>query len=238
MTSLCSIIRDAEIHDEPVMITLGYSIPVPVSGNPAVDASDVCDSFPQEPIDPLSEKEEELRQRETLLDERESQLLEERDRLSEDRSRLENHLGEQLSQLTELIGNARFEATALVRDAEHQSVKLALAIARRLLRGELKHHPKLIARVVEEALESAGRQVVVRIRLAPDDVPLLQSVWDTSPATLVSRDVKIVADPKVHPGGCIIDTQTGIVDGSVESQWESIEAAFHNLERENRANEA
>ncbi|TAK31911.1 MAG: hypothetical protein EPO21_16145 [Chloroflexota bacterium] len=223
---MSSLIRNAEIQDEPVVIRPGQDDWGGAEQPLVCDDMDGWDAELPVPIDPLVEREEELRERESRVDRLEAQLLEQK-------SQLES----KIAQLDALVRNAHLETAALLRDAEHQALDLAVAIARRLLRAELKLHPEMIARVVEEALETTGRHVVVRIRVAPEELSALRNVWETSPPALISRDVSLVADPKVQPGGCIIDTQTGTADGRLESQWEAIEAAFHNMERESRAND-
>src|SRR3990170_1315400 len=144
--SWSNIIRHPRIDDEPVMISSRQpDSPGRVDEN-RPDLASLRELGDEWAPDPLSVREEAVRQREAVLDQLESEL-------AERKSELESTV----RQFAEFVRNARFETAALAKEAERQAVELSLAIARRVVRAELHTHRDVVVRVVEEALDAAGR---------------------------------------------------------------------------------
>ena len=105
--------------------------------------------------------------------------------------------------------------------AEEDVVKLALAVAERVVRREVAAGPEVTAAVVRSVLEempaaSAGRVVV---RLHPDEHRLLADAWTAGrPGGTGPVELEWVADPGVEPGGCVIETEMGTIDAGLETR--------------------
>lgn len=115
---------------------------------------------------------------------------------------------------------ARRRDRALAR-AQEDVVKLALAVAERVVRREVASGPEVTAAVVRSVLQempaaSAGRVVV---RVHPDEHRLLAAGWSpggAGPAGPVR--LEWIADPAVEPGGCVIETEMGTIDAGLEAR--------------------
>ena len=84
----------------------------------------------------------------------------------------------------------------------------------------------MIAHVVAQCLASAGqnRRVVVVVnpaQLADLEAGLEQLRKNSDTPTLIARP-----DPSVAPGGCVLETDAGEVDGRLETQLAAIKAAL------------
>lgn len=125
---------------------------------------------------------------------------------------------ERLEQAAEEALRRRDRALAL---AEEDVVKLALAVAERVVRREVAAGPEVTAAVVRSVLQempaaSAGRVVV---RLHPDEHRLLAGTWTAGrPGELGPVHLEWVADPGVEPGGCVIETEMGTIDAGLETR--------------------
>lgn len=100
----------------------------------------------------------------------------------------------------------------------------ATALARQVVRGELTAHPQQVATVAREALETlllSARHVTVRVH--PDDQPL---VAQGAEEVLAARGARLLADAGVTRGGCIVESDIGIIDASIESRWRRAAAAL------------
>ncbi len=100
----------------------------------------------------------------------------------------------------------------------------ATALARQVVRGELATHPQQVAMVAREALETlllSARHVTVRVH--PDDQPL---VAQGAEEVLAARGSRLLADASVTRGGCIVESDIGIIDASIESRWRRAAAAL------------
>ena len=127
-------------------------------------------------------------------------------------------LVERLQAVVEEAQRRRDRALAL---AEEDVVKLALAVAERLVRREVAAGPEVTASIVRSVLQempaaSAGRVVV---RLHPDEHRLLARAWGARrPGDLGPVQIEWVADPGVEPGGCFIETEMGTIDAGLETR--------------------
>jgi len=85
------------------------------------------------------------------------------------------------------------------------------------VRHELSTQPELVAKVAEEAVHAvlmSARQIVVEVN--PADLALVQrSALDA----LAARGARLVAQPSIERGGCLVDTDAGIIDARIESRW-------------------
>lgn len=102
---------------------------------------------------------------------------------------------------------------------EEAAVRLAAEMAGRLIRSELSLRPELMRDRVAELLELAAGQPRLTLRLHPDDLSRLQAVTDDLIGNLsAAGETTLVSDPQVTPGGCVIESTHGRIDGQVETQ--------------------
>ena len=118
-------------------------------------------------------------------------------------------LAQSIQEIGELRGRLR-------REAEADMLRLALAIARRVLRREMAVDPDAMHGLVLGALEKLQSQEICRVRVHPAHAAQLRS-WLDSPA------VEIAADSACEPGDVVFETDRGNLDASVGSQLEEIE---------------
>ena len=105
-------------------------------------------------------------------------------------------------------------------DAETDVVKLALAIARRVLHREINADPSAVLGLVKAALEKVDSREVERIRVNPTDAPLVVAqIRQLQPAT----QFEVVPDSRLERGAAIVETARGSLDASVETQLDEIE---------------
>ncbi len=120
------------------------------------------------------------------------------------------------SRVEELAGLRR----KLRQEAEEDLVRLAVAIARRVLWRELSVDPGAIRGIVKAALEGIDIQEIVRIRVHPEVASLLEE-WLRGRGA--AERVEVVPDGSLDRGGVVVETERGSLDASVETQLEEIE---------------
>jgi flagellar assembly protein FliH len=99
-----------------------------------------------------------------------------------------------------------------------QVAEVAILLARQVVRSELSLHPEQVVQLVQEALGSvlaSARQIAVHLN--PDDHALVQM---HAGEALAARGARLVADPALRRGGCVIDTELGVIDASLEARWQ------------------
>ncbi len=102
----------------------------------------------------------------------------------------------------------------IVEHTAGQIAELAIAIARRVLAHELSIEPRLVLGLVNEGLEALGDWDRLRIRLgscfADVEHELMQRLSRTG------QHCEVLIDPTLSSHGCVVETDLGRVDESVE----------------------
>jgi flagellar assembly protein FliH len=107
---------------------------------------------------------------------------------------------------------------------QHAALAVAIAIAERVIRREVKHAPEITLDLVTEALELAAGSAEVQLRMHPDDLATLGRHVDEIAANLNRLgEVKVVADGAITRGGCRVDTRYGTIDQQFAAQLARIE---------------
>lgn len=121
-------------------------------------------------------------------------------------------LAASIQQVSELPAQLRAQAEA-------DLVKLAVAIAQRILQRELNVDPAVIAGLVRVGLEKVRIQDVMRVRVCPDHLSAIKECLTRSGA----GHVEVTADPAQERGGMIFETSRGNLDVSIATQLREIE---------------
>jgi flagellar assembly protein FliH len=111
----------------------------------------------------------------------------------------------------------------LRQEAEQELVKLALAVARRILYREITTDPSSIEGIVHAALQKLQQREVSRVRVCPQAVAAVKAALDR----VGSRSgMEIVADPGLATGAMLFETSVGELDASIETQLQEIQRGF------------
>ncbi|GEM_PF-5577266 len=131
-----------------------------------------------------------------------------------------------------LSGFARQRREMLV-ELQPQVARIAVEVARRVVRRELRTDPGMISRTVQSALEQVAAASQSRVRVHPLDAQVLQAaIRELLPASDEAASVEIIPDGSVERGGCVIEGDRGIVDARLETQFEEMQARLlDGLER-------
>ncbi len=116
----------------------------------------------------------------------------------------------------------------LRHEAEDDIVRLAIAVARRILYRELTIDPEALLGLIRSALDRLDAREVNRIRISAQDAPAVLPHFES--LGLPNR-VEIVTDPSLERGAAIFETSRGSLDASAETQLREIERGFADLVR-------
>jgi flagellar assembly protein FliH len=108
----------------------------------------------------------------------------------------------------------------LRKQAEGDTIKLSLAIARRVLRRELAIDHDAMRGLVMAALEKLQAQEICRVRTNPAQAAAITACLRESAS---NAKVEVIPDGSLQPGGVVFETNQGNLDASVDSQLAEIE---------------
>lgn len=107
--------------------------------------------------------------------------------------------------------------------SEHIILKLCLEISRKIIASEISTNQDIILNVARKALSYIAEREKLVIRVAPDDLKILNDKRDFwEPVTEKLKDVIIEPDERVSKGGCIIESNSGTVDARLGIQMDEI----------------
>jgi flagellar assembly protein FliH len=119
---------------------------------------------------------------------------------------------------------------ALDAEVERELLTLAMALARQIVRRELKTDPTQIIGIIREAIAAlpiSARDV--RVHLHPEDAAVVRQ--HLAP-TESERAWVLVEDPVMSRGGCQVSTATSRIDARLESRLGSILSDLLGSERQ------
>jgi len=138
---------------------------------------------------------------------------------------LEGRITQERSRLQKVEEEFRFERARYFAGVEGEVVRLALAIAARVLHREVKLDPLLLTGVVRVALEKIAKGSAVVLRVPMGEVEMWQGVF----ATHQDAAMKLLGDERLEAGECVLETNVGRVELGVSAQLEEIERGFFDL---------
>lgn len=113
-------------------------------------------------------------------------------------------------------------------EAEQDTVKLAIAIARRVLYRELATDPEAILGLVMAAFQKLNARETHKLRLSPKDAAL---AGQYRARLELPPGVEIAADSSLSAGSVIFETTRGELDASVDTQLQEIDRGFADIMR-------
>ena len=141
---------------------------------------------------------------------------------------IQQQIARQLSTVLPAIGKLvqTFDLSQQAWHAQWEQgvVRLATAIAARVIRREVQQTPQITLEWISESLQLITSQRKLTVRLHPEDYAALRNEVETLAAQLRGlAPTEIVADQDVSRGGCRLDTESGSIDQQIESQLQRIE---------------
>jgi len=110
----------------------------------------------------------------------------------------------------------------MMRRTERELVRLAVAMAERIVRKEVQLDRALLTKMAHVAIERLGESVVATIHLNPIDHEAISARRDES----LGQSVQLVADPAVEPGGCLVRSAFGVIDAGIDTQVREVARAL------------
>jgi len=149
---------------------------------------------------------------------------------------------ERVARVREELGQRHRDEVGVLLEHMSQTVSVRLQDhLRQLEKGLLQLTVEAVSKIVGglpvtvESIEASLRETlgsallvpVVRVLLNPEDLRLLESASSSASRSLcLGRGIRLEADPSVDRGGCMVETESGMIDGLRSSRIESFRNAL------------
>lgn len=140
--------------------------------------------------------------------------------------RAQARLDPQLAALSAIVQELANMRKKFRVEAEEATVKLALAIARRVLHRELAMDPEAVLGLVKAAFQKCDARETHKLRLSPQDAELIREHGE--PLSLPPA-VEVVADASLTRGSVVFETSRGELDASLDTQFIEIERGLADV---------
>ncbi len=119
------------------------------------------------------------------------------------------------------------------RDTQNSILRLSLQAAKKIVNKEIELHPETIVDIVLQALApiKQNHRITILVNKADKEIleehkPQIKEIFEQ----LQFLGIQERAD--IAPGGCVIETESGIINANVENQWKALERAFQNYAKQ------
>ena len=123
---------------------------------------------------------------------------------------------------------------SMIKSFESEMAKkilpIALKAAKKILGEELKIHPDRIIDIVQQVLKPVTEHHKVRIYVNKADLECLEKNKSKIKEQLYQAKIFSIQERSdIEPGGCIIESEAGIINAQLENQWRALEKAFEKM---------
>lgn len=110
-------------------------------------------------------------------------------------------------------------------------LEISVDIAKEIIKKEVESDPQVLINTIVDVLKTVSKnEPKINIRVKPQSV---QFIKDTIPNITyqygIDAKINIISDPSIEEGGCIFQTNNGIVDASIDTQLEIIKKALEGI---------
>lgn len=135
--------------------------------------------------------------------------------------RIAEQMKAKLDQLGRSIEQLALHRAKIQREAEPELVRLALAIARRIMRRELSVDPDSLRGLLKAGLEKIESAEAHRVRVNPEHAATVAALLEGS-----ALAIEVTSETGLPAGAVIFETSRGSIDVGIETQLKEIERGF------------
>lgn len=123
----------------------------------------------------------------------------------------------------EVLNKAYAAKQVILGEAEPFLVELSTAVARKILEKELQTHPEQVLGIIGKALARIRGQQMIVLSVHPHQFTIVQDSREEL-LRLIDHEaeLKIIPDPAVDIGGCLIRNALGTIDARIDTQLKEI----------------
>ena len=110
-------------------------------------------------------------------------------------------------------------------------LEISLEIAQKIIKNEVTQNPQIVLDKITEILKTLSKEEPkVTIRVNPSQLSIAkQSIPEMLEAAGLETKMVVLPDEAVTEGGCIVSTNNGVIDATIESQIAIIKEALKEI---------
>lgn len=133
-------------------------------------------------------------------------------------------------QWTQTVSYLEGEIAKVQKELQKVVMPVAIKAAKKIVAAELKVNPEVVLDIVASTLKSIAQHKRIVLYVSKKDFDLLErSKSKLKPIFEELESLSIRDRDDIEPGGCVIETEVGIVNARLEDRWRTLEAALEHI---------
>lgn len=113
---------------------------------------------------------------------------------------------------------------------QSEGMRMALELADRIIKHAINSDPETAIQNLENVIQVAVKHDHVKIKLNPEDDKTVRNIiLEAFPDVDIDQQFEFITDRSIHRGGCLVETDYGIVDARIDQQLEAIAGELKNV---------
>ncbi|MBX0356447.1 flagellar assembly protein FliH [Halobacillus sp. Nhm2S1] len=147
-------------------------------------------------------------------------------------------LEDRLSQANKIIQQAKAAHDRMVTNSERTIIEVAMKTSEKILNAKLEEDPTLFSPVVKRVIEEVKGQPEVALYVHPEKYEFVYKQSDELERLITpSSYLSIYAEEELTPNACIVESQFGRLDGSIDTQLSELRHQLLSVANEEMGNE-
>ena len=122
-----------------------------------------------------------------------------------------------------LVNSFQTIKTDLTHQNEAHIMSMIFRIAAKIAYGHIAENPDLVLPVIKQAIEVAQADDEVTVLVSPEQIDFIENLKRLSNRDFdFLKNIRLEPSEKVMSGGCIVETNYGVIDAQIETRVEKI----------------
>lgn len=131
---------------------------------------------------------------------------------------------------SEKLAELENEVIKVRGELEKVLIPVALKAAKKIVGREIELNPDTIVDIVSNSLKAVAQHKKITIYVSKKDYEILENNRQRLKLLFESiESLSIRERADISPGGCIIETEGGIINAQIDHIWNSLERAFESM---------
>ena len=133
-------------------------------------------------------------------------------------------------QWTQMVAYLEKEVEKVRSELQKVVMPVAVKAAKKIVAAELQANPQAILDIVASTLKTVAQHKRIVLYVSKQDFELVEGAKSKlKPIFEELESLSIREREDIEPGGCIIETEVGIINARLQDRWRTLETALEHL---------
>lgn len=133
-------------------------------------------------------------------------------------------------QWTQMVSYLEKEVTKVQGELQRVVMSVAIKAAKKIVDVELTTNPKVILDIVTSTLKTVAQHKRIVLYVSRQDFDLIEgSKSQLKPIFEELETLSVRERDDVEPGGCVVETEVGIINARIQDRWRTLETALQHI---------